>query len=420
MTTILILHYAGPPVVGGVEHTIAEHARHLAAAGYTVHIVAGRGQGLPWPGVRFQRLPRLDSRHPQVLEVQRALAQGRVPQAFFALRDAIAQEMRPWLATADLVIAHNVVTLHKNLALTAALYDHLSRADARPLLAWCHDFAWADELYRPALHAGYPWDLLRQPWPRTRYVAVTAVRARTLARLLGLPLPRIAVVPPGVDPAAFYALGPRVRTWVERLGLWDADPLLLLPARITRRKNIGLALRVLAALRHSRPQAALIVTGPPGPHNPANQAYLEELLRLRQDLGLTQAAHFLYRLGTPEQPLLPTADEIAALYRLADALFFPSRREGFGIPVLEAGLARLPAFVADLPELREAGGSDVAVYFDPTADPEVIARQIQRTLADHSLYRQRRRVLWAFRWERLVAERVIPLIEEVLRWPPNT
>jgi glycosyltransferase involved in cell wall biosynthesis len=75
----------------------------------------------------------------------------------------------------------------------------------------------------------------------------------------------------------------------RRLDLLRADLLLLLPARITRRKNIEFALEVLASLRREGGQdARLLVTGPPGPHNPGNLAYLEQLLQL-PGLGLRGA-----------------------------------------------------------------------------------------------------------------------------------
>ena len=66
-------------------------------------------------------------------------------------------------------------------------------------------------------------------------------------------------------------------------------------------------------------------------------------------------------------PWLPggVSDELMAeLYRWADALLFPSEQEGFGLPLLEAGLARLPVFCTALAVLREAGGADVH-YFPP-------------------------------------------------------
>ena len=48
---VAILHYAAPPLIGGVEATMADHARLLAARGYAVRLVAGRGR----PGARRLR-----------------------------------------------------------------------------------------------------------------------------------------------------------------------------------------------------------------------------------------------------------------------------------------------------------------------------------------------------------------------------
>jgi glycosyltransferase involved in cell wall biosynthesis len=104
---------------------------------------------------------------------------------------------------------------------------------------------------------------------------------------------------------------------------------------LTRRKNVALGLRVLdAARKQSGQDYRLVVTGPPGPHNPANPGYLAELLELRDSLGLQNAVHFLYELDDP--PLIPDDDTMANLYQLADALFFRAQ-EGFGIRCWKQG-----------------------------------------------------------------------------------
>jgi len=273
--TISILHYAAPPVIGGVESTIQHHARLLTEAGYAVQVIAGRGAAFH-PQVAFHTLPEADSRHPQVESVAAALAEGRIPPEFEVLRARLRAQLRPLLSASRACIVHNAVTLHKNLPLTAALHDLAAEGLTR-ILAWCHDFAWRDSLYTPSLHSGFPWDLLRTPWPNTVYVAVSEHRRGMLAGLLNLPPEEIALAPPGVDAHAFWNLQPQSIRLAERLNLWQAAPLMLLPARITRRKNIEFAIRVMAALVQARPTARLLVTGPPGPHNPKNVAYLHAL-----------------------------------------------------------------------------------------------------------------------------------------------
>jgi glycosyltransferase involved in cell wall biosynthesis len=351
----------------------------------------------------------VDSRHPEVLTMGQALAEGQVPSQFASLRDRLTNRLRSLLADADVCIVHNAITLHKNLLLTAAL-RRLSDEGVTRFVAWCHDFAWQDDLYTD-LHPGYPWDLLRTPWPGVRYVAVSADRRAHLAKLLDLPIDQIEVVNPGVDVAEFLKVEPTTLHLVKKLDLLAADPLLLLPARITRRKNIEFAVRVTAALTRHKPQATLVVTGPPGSPNPSNVAYLEALQALREELDVTARVHFLYEYGEDGRPLHVTDAMVADLYQLADVLFFPSRYEGFGIPVLEAGLVRLSVFAAHIPPIQESAG-DLVHFFDPEGDPAAVAEAIAAHLAADRAYQLRRRVLNRFTWQAVLERRLVSLIEE--------
>jgi glycosyltransferase involved in cell wall biosynthesis len=399
-----LLHYAAPPVVGGVESVLGQHARLMADAGHNVRIIAGRGAQVD-PRVPFLLLPLADSRHPEVLAVKASLDEGHIPTGFGDLVEVLAQSLAQMTAGLDLLIAHNVCSLNKNLALTAALRS-LVEAHAQPrLILWHHDLAWITPRYRAELHDGYPWDLLRTAWPGTTQVVVSELRQRELAGLLRLPPESIAVVPNGVDAARFLKLEDQTQAFVKQLSLLEAAPILLLPVRITPRKNIELALRVLAFLREDYPQAALVVTGPLGPHNPANVAYFNRLAALRRQLGLQEAAHFLAEL-TDEY--LPDA-VIADFYRLADALFLPSQEEGFGIPILEAGLAGLPVFCTDIPPLRALGG-DQACYFPVDADPREVSARLGGYLASDPVFGLRRRVRQQYTWERVYTELIAPIL----------
>ena len=100
---------------------------------------------------------------------------------------------------------------------------------------------------------------------------------------------------------------------------------------------------------------------------------------------------------------------MADLYFLADALLLPSREEGFGLPLLEAGLARLPAFTTDLAPFRDIGGDAIHTFAleDP---PARVAAMILGTLMEEKRYRLRRRVLGAYAWDGIIQERVAPLL----------
>ena len=405
MSRVALVHYSAPPVVGGVESVLAQHARLMADVGHQVRIVAGRGSQFD-ARIPFVHLPLADSRHPEVLAVKAELDAGTCSPRFEHLVTQLDEALRHDLAELDVVIAHNVCSLHKNLALTAALKRYHEHAPSVRLILWHHDLAWATARYQAELHPGYPWHLIRQPWPGAQHVVVSELRRQELVALTGLPAQQVTVVPSGLDAAAFLKLDPLTCQFVKQLRLLDAEPLLLLPVRITRRKNIELALHTLAVLRHTWPDAALVVTGPPGAHNPANVAYFAHLLQLRADLNLCTAAHFLAELTAD---FLPDA-VIADFYRLADALLMPSREEGFGIPILEAALAQRLVFCADLPPLRSLGGEQ-ASYFSPDASPDQVAALISDQLKRDARFQLARRVRREFLWEHVYARKIAPLLE---------
>ena len=402
---ITLLHYAAPPIIGGVESVIGHHARLLADDGQSVSILAGRGAQTD-PRIPFLHLPLADSRHPEVEAVKAELDAGQVTPRFGALVAAILEALTSLLAGTEVLVVHNAASLNKNLALTAALYEFAARPGAPRLLLWHHDLAWTTPRYQAELHPGYPWDLLRTPWPGAVQVTISESRRQELAWMFNLPVEQIQVVPNGVDMARFFKLEPDSMALLGRLDLLQACPLLLLPVRITPRKNIELALRSLAALRRYFPAARLLVTGPLGPHNPANTAYFDRLKSLRAELKLEGAAVFLAEQVDHDLPDAVIAD----CYRLADALFLPSREEGFGIPMLEAGLAGLPVFCADIPPLRSLGGN-FATYFSPDGDPAQVAALVQQRLASEPTFGLRQSVKQDYTWQGIYREKIKPLIE---------
>ncbi len=409
---IALLHYTSPPVVGGVETVLARHAQLLAREEFEVHVLTGRG-GAMGAGVHLRRDALLDSRHPRVLAVTRELERGRVTPEFAALTARIQAGLEHALAGVDVCVVHNALTLHKNLALTAALHQIAARRCLPRFVAWCHDLAWTSPQYRAHLHPGAPWKLLRTPLCGGTYVTVSRDRQRDLSAGLGLPRTAVEVIPNGIDPGTFLRLTPVGRWLADTLRLWEQQIVLLLPARITRRKQIEYALAVVAEIVRRELTVRLLVTGPLGAHNPRNREYLEELRTLRRELGLDDHVVFCAELPGPRGRRLTLSDgAMADLYLLADALLLPSRDEGFGLPLLEAGLSRLPAFTTDLATLRAIG--DGAIHTFALGEPPAwVAAKIIRTLMEEHSYRLRRRVLASYTWEVIMRERIVPLLTRV-------
>ena len=269
----------------------------------------------------------------------------------------------------------------------------------------------ASDRYRTRLHPGHPWDLFRQPWPGTLAVTISEARRAELAAATGMPAGEIRVVPNGIDRGRFLGLSPATLGLMDTLDLHAAAPVLLTPARVMPRKNLDLAIRVVAELRRSGEDARLLLTGAPDAHEPGARDQLDALRTLAKAGVGGQRVDGGVHLLVDGRPAWRSPRVVADLYRVADALFLPSREEGFGLPVLEAGVSRLPVICADIPALRELAGDD-ATYVDPDADPAAAAELVMGRLDADPAYRLAARMRASFDWNAVFEARIRPLLEE--------
>ena len=115
----------------------------------------------------------------------------------------------------------------------------------------------------------------------------------------------------------------------------------------------------------------------------------DEARRAASRLGLNDRVEFA---GHVEK------QELAQLYRGAVCLLFPSRYEGFGLPVVEAMASGTPVVAAASGSIPEVAG-DAAVLVEP-GDSVALAGGIERAIADHERLVQAgleraRRYTWA-------------------------
>src|SRR5207302_1558408 len=268
-------------------------------------------------------------------------------------RAEIVQRLTTELDELDVLIVHNALALHFNLPLTAALWRLADGHRAR-IISWVHDISWLNPLYRPWMHEGEPWDLLRRQHPRITSIFVSAQRLEEWNQLTGAALDASHVIPNGIDAGALLKLGPRATELNDRFGLLSTDIVLLAPVRITKRKNLEWAIEAAAGVRDSGRSVQLLITGPPGPHNPRSLEYVAELKRLTGRLRLEQSVRFLFEERSPaSSEHAVDAATLSDLYMLSDVVVLPSASEGFGLPLAEAALFRVPVVCTDLPAFRE-------------------------------------------------------------------
>jgi glycosyltransferase involved in cell wall biosynthesis len=214
---------------------------------------------------------------------------------------------------------------------------------------------------------------LRELWYRafceqaSLVVAMTQWGRRDLVESYGLSPERIAVVPWGVATDAYPEPTPAdlAETRVE---LRLPEDFLLYPAQTWAHKNHDRLLDALALLkeRHGLAQA-LVCPGHLNERYPALAARVKEL-------GLEETTRFVGFVS----PL-----RLRCLYALASGLIFPSRFEGWGMPVTEAFSLGVPVACSSVTALPEAAGG-AALLFDPE-NIEEIADAAWRLSTDEAL-----------------------------------
>jgi glycosyltransferase involved in cell wall biosynthesis len=317
-------------------------------------------------------------------------------------------------------LVHNILSLHFNLPLTAAIHQLIDDGIPTRFVAWNHDFSWTDPAQKNKMHCGLPWDLLRKPREEITYVVVSEDRRAELAKLLSIRKSLVHTIPPGVDISRFFRLKSTSRDIISKYQLLEADVLLLLPARITELKNIELGIQVVASLHALSCDARLIITGPPDPHDARKDSYLEHLEVLTKKYEIEEDVIFLSIETMESREFVRISDDVIAdLYQVCDVLFFPSKSEGFGIPLLEAGLARMPVFCSDIPPFHESS-KDYVNFIHVDDNPVEIAHQILDVLAHDETYALRQRVLSQYRWRSIVEQQIKPLINRLAKQAKNT
>lgn len=209
-----------------------------------------------------------------------------------------------------------------------------------------HLFSPGDRRYRDAVYR----ELAAQA---DVVIAMTAWGASDVVSELGVSPERVAVVPWASVLSSYGSVSEAdVESIRQRYSL--PSEFALYPAQTWRHKNHLTLLDALAELRHRGVVVPLVCTG----HRNDFYSVIE---RRARDLELDSQVRFLGFLD---------GRELAALYRGARLLVFPSLFEGWGLPLSEAFSASLPAACSDLPVLREQG-VDACRWFDPQSSSSI-------------------------------------------------
>ncbi|HEY9197395.1 MAG TPA: glycosyltransferase family 1 protein [Mucilaginibacter sp.] len=196
-----------------------------------------------------------------------------------------------------------------------------------------------------------------------KIIAISKKTKADLVELLQIDASKIEVVYQGCD-VAFDVTQTAAQKAAVKSKYNLPDKFILNVGTIEERKNLLLAAR---ALKYTHNDIPLIVVGKPTKYTNEVKAYL-------LTNNLSDRVVFLTDI---------TFDDLPAIYQQASVFVYPSRYEGFGIPVLEALNSGVPVIAATGSCLEEAGGPN-SRYIHPD-DAEGLAREIDIVTTDENI-----------------------------------
>lgn len=201
-----------------------------------------------------------------------------------------------------------------------------------------------------------------------RILVLTCGEARLLHRTYGLSGAKLTVVPPGVDLTRFHPVPTTEVRGSASSG--ERAPELLFVGRLQPLKGPDVALRTLAEVRRTLPNARLrIIGGVSGSGEGLTGP--DQLRALADELGVADGL-----------VLEPAVDQttLSERYRAADLVLVPSRSETFGLVALEAQACGVPVVAAKVPGLEAVVGAGGVLV--PGHDPRDHAAAVCSLLTD--------------------------------------
>jgi glycosyltransferase involved in cell wall biosynthesis len=265
----------------------------------------------------------------------------------------------------------------------------LPRRLDRPAVVTVHDLTFFDH---PEWHEPVKVRFFRRAIADAvrRAAAVVAVSDATADRLRALLQPDapVVVAPHGLAHERLTPHDPGDdAARLRRLGV-DA-PYVAFVGTLEPRKDVPTLVAAFATVAARRPDLRLVLAGPDG----------WGVVAVREAVAAHGVATRVVRLGyVPE-------DALAALYRRAAVVAYPSLDEGFGLPALEALACGAPLVTTSTTPFAAAMGDAALVV--PPADPDAVAGALERVLSDPALAGRLRAagppIAAGFTWDRSVA-----------------
>ena len=237
----------------------------------------------------------------------------------------------------------------------------------------------------------YRWKMRSACRRADRVIAVSECTKRDIMHYFGTPEEKISVLYQGCDEIYREPTSEGQKMAIRR-HFRLPDRFILYVGNIEERKNLMLLAKALTLLPDQ--EIGVVALG-------HKTSYAKRVKKYAEAQGLRHRFRMISGVAFEDMP---------AFYQMAEAFVYPSRYEGFGIPLLEALTSGVPAIGCTGSCLEEAGGPS-SLYVDPD-DAQGLADALTRVLTDEAL-RERMIADGHDYADRFKAERLAPPLQQL-------
>jgi len=363
LLSIAQLHWAFPPVIGGVESHLAMLGPGLAGKGCRVSLLTGSAGGLPeedwYEGVFVRRSPLMDlnSLTPEVIAARSREIRREI--------ESFIDRVRP-----GLIHAHN---MHYFSPVHADVLSVIKEERGIPLILTAHN-VWTDDdgLWREMNKRAHIWDAV---------IAVSNYIKRELVRA-GYDEKRVTVVHHGIDLNRFGRAGSGDLNEIYiKYPEFKGRRIIFHPARMSLDKGCHISVGALNIIKKEYPDVLLVLAGTARTVDwgSQQQGHVRKIMDLVDKTGLRD--HVSARFFAWEE--MPLA------YRAAEFCVYPSCfEEPFGLALLESMAAGKPVIVSRAGGMPEIVSNGVTGFVVEMGDERELADRCCRFLRNPGLCRQ--------------------------------
>jgi len=405
-----LIHYTYPPVIGGVEKVIFDHAQLFSRYDYDVTVFAGEGHSTN-PKVKLKIIPEFKSlrvTNPNLFE--KILSETVFPDEFIRFSDKILEKIEKEFKNIDVFIIHNVLNLTLNLCLNRALAEYIKKHSNKKFIGWMHDIALSPERKKKDFTNPAISQMIYKPVENVKYVGISNFLKERLNEEFDFPTKSMTIVSNGIDLNTFLNLHPITQKIIKNHKIFLYDYCIFYSGKVLKFKNVDIIINMVNELKKQAKNSLMIISGKDSPHN-ININYMQEIKSLIKQLKLEKNVIFIED-EIEEKNNGDSFEIVKDFYRLADIVINLSGFENFGLPLIEAGINKTPLIVNDLNVFKEIDNVNIHFVDIDNESPEQIASKIRLIIEDNQQIGFFRKIKKNFNLEKIFVEKIIPLIEK--------